>query len=166
MGKSEAWPELAKRVVTMNVNGTVHSVQVNSPDRLIDVLRDHLGLKSVKEGCGTGDCGICAVLVDGKLVNSCLMLAGQCDGRRAMTLEGLLDDPTMKKLQASFVANCAAQCGFCTPAMLMASWDLARRSNGPSTDEIKVAISGILCRCTGYYQIIDSIRQGCREGEP
>jgi len=166
MGKSEAWPELAKRVVTMNVNGTVHSVQVNSPDRLIDVLRDHLGLKSVKEGCGTGDCGICAVLVDGKLVNSCLMLAGQCDGRRAMTLEGLLDDPTMKKLQASFVANSAAQCGFCTPAMLMASWDLARRSNGPSTDEIKVAISGILCRCTGYYQIIDSIRQGCREGEP
>lgn len=166
MGKSEAWPELAKRLVTMNVNGTVHSVQVNSPDRLIDVLRDHLGLKSVKEGCGTGDCGICAVLVDGKLVNSCLMLAGQCDGRRAMTLEGLLDDPTMKKLQASFVANSAAQCGFCTPAMLMASWDLARRSNGPSTDEIKVAISGILCRCTGYYQIIDSIRQGCREGEP
>jgi len=166
MGKSEAWPELAKRVVTMNVNGTVHSVQVNSPDRLIDVLRDHLGLKSVKEGCGTGDCGICAVLVDGKLVNSCLMLAGQCDGRRAMTLEGLLDDPTMKKLQASFVANSAAQCGFCTPAMLMASWDLARRSNGPSTDEIKIAISGILCRCTGYYQIIDSIRQGCREGEP
>ena len=166
MGKSEAWPELAKRVVTMNVNGTVHSVQVNSPDRLIDVLRDHLGLKSVKEGCGTGDCGICAVLVDGKLVNSCLMLAGQCDGRRAMTLEGLLDDPTMKKLQASFVANSAAQCGFCTPAMLMASWDLARRSNGPSTDEIKIAISGILCRCTGYYQIIDSIRQGCGEGEP
>lgn len=166
MGKSEAWPELTKRVITMNVNGTKHSVQVDSPDRLIDVLRDQLGLKSVKEGCGTGDCGICAVLVDGKLVNSCLMLAAQCDGRRAMTLEGLLDDPTMKKLQASFVANNAAQCGFCTPAMLMASWDLARHSYGPSTDEIKVAISGILCRCTGYYQIIDSIRQGCREGGP
>lgn len=153
---------MTKRVIAMNVNGTGHSVQVDSLDRLIDVLRDQLGLKSVKEGCGTGDCGICAVLVDGKLVNSCLMLAAQCGGRRAMTLEGLLNDPTMKKLQASFVANNAAQCGFCTPAMLMASWDLARHSYGPSTDEIKVAISGILCRCTGYYQIIDSIRQVAR----
>jgi carbon-monoxide dehydrogenase small subunit len=165
MKESGAWPELTKRVITMNINGTEHSVQVDPPDRLIDVLRDKLGLKSVKDGCGTGDCGICAVLVDGKLVNSCLMLAAQCDGRRAMTLEGLLDDPTMKMLQASFVANNAAQCGFCTPAMLVASWDLTRRSHDPSTDEIKVAISGILCRCTGYYQIIDSIRQGCREGK-
>jgi carbon-monoxide dehydrogenase small subunit len=93
------------------------------------------------------------------------MLAAQCDGRRVMTLEGLLADPSMKRLQGSFIENNAAQCGFCTPAMLMASWDLARHSTEPSTDEIRVAISGILCRCTGYYQIIDSIREGCRGGE-
>lgn len=157
---------MTKRVVTLNVNGTEHPVQVDAPDRLIDVLREQLGLKSVKEGCSTGDCGICAVMVDGKLVNSCLMLAAQCDGRRVTTLEGLLNDPSMKRLQGSFIANNAAQCGFCTPAMLMASWDLARHSPDPSIDEIQVAISGILCRCTGYYQIIDSVRGACREGRP
>ena len=155
---------MVRRAVTINVNGTVHPMQVNDLDRLIDVLRDQLNLKSVKEGCSTGDCGICAVLVDGKLVNSCLMLAAQCDGRGVTTLEGLLEDPTMKRLQGSFIANNAAQCGFCTPAMLMASWELARHSPDPSSDEIKIAISGILCRCTGYYQIIDSVREGCKRG--
>jgi carbon-monoxide dehydrogenase small subunit len=155
---------VTKRTITLNVNGTEHPVQVDPPDRLIDVLRDQLNLKSVKEGCSTGDCGICAVLVDGKLVNSCLMLAAQCDGRRVMTLEGLLEDQTMKRMQGSFVTNNAAQCGFCTPAMLMAAWDLARHSPEPSSDEIKVAISGVLCRCTGYYQIIDSVREGCKRG--
>jgi len=156
---------MTKRAITLSVNGTDHPVQVDARDRLIDVLRDQLSQKSVKEGCSTGDCGICAVLVDGKLVNSCLMLAAQCDGRRVTTLEGLLEDPAMKRMQGSFIANNAAQCGFCTPAMLMASWDLARHSTQPSDDEIKVAISGILCRCTGYYQIIDSVREGCRRGE-
>jgi|SRR5271157_2671134 aerobic-type carbon monoxide dehydrogenase small subunit (CoxS/CutS family) len=153
-----------RRNITLSVNGTEHPLQVDASDRLIDVLRDELALKSVKEGCSTGDCGICAVMVDGKLVNSCLMLAAQCDGRRVTTLEGLLDDPSMKAMQGSFIANNAAQCGFCTPAMLVASWDLARHSPGASDDEIKVAISGILCRCTGYYQIIDSIREGCKGG--
>ena len=156
---------MTKRTIALLVNGTEHTVQVDSVDRLIDVLRDQLNLKSVKEGCSTGDCGICAVLVDGKLVNSCLMLAAQCDGRRVTTLEGRLEVPSMKRMQGSFIANNAAQCGFCTPAMLMASWDLARHSAEPSADEIRVAISGILCRCTGYYQIIDSVREGCkREG--
>ena len=154
---------MTKRTITLNVNGTEHPVKVDPPDRLIDVLRDQLNMKSVKEGCSTGDCGICAIIVDGRLVNSCLMLAAQCDGRRVTTLEGLLEDPTMKRMQGSFIANNAAQCGFCTPAMLMASWDLARHSPEPSSDEIKTAISGILCRCTGYYQIIESVREGCEE---
>ena len=153
---------MTKRAVTINVNGAEHPVQVEPHDRLIDVLRDQLGLKSVKEGCSTGDCGICAVMVDGRLVNSCLMLAAQCDGRRVTTLEGLTADPSMKRLQGTFMANNAAQCGFCTPAMLMASWDLARHTSEPSDEQVKVAISGILCRCTGYYQIIDSVREGCR----
>jgi aerobic carbon-monoxide dehydrogenase small subunit len=153
---------MAKRVVTMNINGVEHSMQVEPLDRLIDVLRDNFDLKSIKEGCSTGDCGICAIIVDGKLVNSCLMLASQCDGRRVMTLEGLSGDPSMKSLQASYITNNAAQCGFCTPAMLMASWDLARHSTDPTAEEVKVAISGILCRCTGYYQIIDATLQGCK----
>jgi len=153
---------MTKRPITLDVNGTDHPLQVGAPDRLIDVLRDQLGLKSVKEGCSTGDCGICAVVVDGILANSCLMLASQCDGRRVTTLEGLLNDPSMKNLQGSFVAHNAAQCGFCTPAMLMASWDLARHKHNPSDKEVKVAISGILCRCTGYYQIIDAVREGCK----
>jgi len=155
---------MSKRAITLTVNGTDHPVQVGVTERLIDVLRDHLDQKSAKEGCSTGDCGICAVIVDGKLVNSCLMLAAQCDGRRVTTLEGLLEDPIMKRMQGSFIANNAAQCGFCTPAMLMASWDLVRHSAQPTDEEIKVAISGILCRCTGYYQIIDSVREGCKRG--
>ena len=155
---------MTRRAITLNVNGADHPLQVDAPERLMDVLRDQLGLKSVKEGCSTGDCGICAVLVDGKLVNSCLMLAGQCDGRRVTTLEGLLEDPSMKRMQGSFIANNAAQCGFCTPAMLVASWDLARHTPKPSDDAIRLALSGILCRCTGYYQIIDSVREGCGGG--
>jgi carbon-monoxide dehydrogenase small subunit len=156
---------MTKRTITLNVNGTDHPVQVDALDRLIDVLRDQLNTKSVKEGCSTGDCGICAVLVDGRLVNSCLMLAAQCDGRRVTTLEGLLADPSMKRMQGSFIANNAAQCGFCTPAMLLASWDLVRHTSDPSSEEVKVAISGILCRCTGYYQIVDAVREGCKGRE-
>jgi carbon-monoxide dehydrogenase small subunit len=154
---------MTNHFVTLNVNGSDHSIYVDSPDRLLDVLRDRLELKSVKEGCGTGDCGICAVLVNGKLVNSCLMLAAHCDGSKIVTLEGALNDPIMKRLQDSFIANNAAQCGFCTPAMLLAGWDLAKRVSGPPTAEIETAISGILCRCTGYYPILDSVREGCRE---
>jgi len=153
---------VAEHFVTLNVNGTGHSIYVDPTDRLIDVLRERLECKSVKEGCGTGDCGICAVIEDGKLVNSCLVLAAQCDGRRILTLEGALQDPVMKRLQERFSANNAAQCGFCTPAMLMAAWDLARHTSEPSTKEIKTAISGVLCRCTGYYQIIDAIREGAK----
>jgi len=154
---------VAKHQVNMTVNGIPHSISIESPDRLIDILRDELGLKSVKEGCGTGDCGVCAVSVGGRLVNSCLMLAAMCDGKEITTLEGTFDDPDMKKLQQSFMANNAAQCGFCTPAMLMAGWDVVRHSSNPSTDEIKTAISGVLCRCTGYYQIIDAVRAGCNK---
>lgn len=153
---------MAQHQVTMTVNGAKHSFSVNSHERLIDLLRDELGLKSIKEGCGTGDCGICAVIVDGRLVNSCLALAAMCGGKKVTTLEGTFKDHDMKRLQKAFMANNAAQCGFCTPAMLMAGWDVAKHTSSPSTDEIKTAISGILCRCTGYYQIIEAVREGCR----
>lgn len=153
---------MKEHFVTLNVNGSEHSIQVDSTDRLIDVLRERLGTKSVKEGCSTGDCGICTVLANGRLVNSCLVLAAQCDGSRLVTLEGVLNDPVMKRLQDGFTANNAAQCGFCTPAMLLAAWDLARRRPDPSIEEIKTAISGVLCRCTGYYPILESVRQACQ----
>jgi len=154
---------MTKHFITLNVNGTEHSVYVDSTDRLLDVIRERLGFKSVKEGCGTGDCGICAVLRDGRLVNSCLAIAPQCDGSRILTLEGALEDPVMMKLQERFAANNAAQCGFCTPAMLLASWDFVRQTPDPSTEETKAAISGVLCRCTGYYPILESVREACKE---
>jgi carbon-monoxide dehydrogenase small subunit len=154
---------VAKHFVTLNVNGAEHSIYVDSTDRLIDVLRERLGFKSVKEGCGTGDCGICTVIEDGKPVNSCLTLAAQCDGSRIITLEGALKDPILNRIQERFTANNAAQCGFCTPAMLLAAWDLAEHTSNPSTEEIKIAISGVLCRCTGYYPILDSVRDACQE---
>ena len=157
---------MGKHTVSINVNGAERSLSVDSPARLIDILRDDLGMKSVKEGCGTGDCGICAVMLDGRLVNSCLTLAATCDGKRVVTLEGTLQDPAMRKIQESFMVHNGAQCGFCTPAMLLASWDLSKHSTNPSEEEIKTAISGVLCRCTGYYQIIEAIKEGCeKKGE-
>jgi carbon-monoxide dehydrogenase small subunit len=154
---------VAEHFITLTVNGAERSIYVDPTDRLIDVLRERLAFKSVKEGCSTGDCGICTVLANGRLVNSCLVLAAQCDGSRIITLEGALEDPAMKRLQDSFAASNAAQCGFCTPAMLMASWDLVRHTPDPTDEEIKTSISGVLCRCTGYYPILDSVRHACRE---
>jgi carbon-monoxide dehydrogenase small subunit len=154
---------MTKHLVTLNVNSSKHSISVDSLDRLLDVLRERLNLKSIKEGCSTGDCGICAVLLNGRLVNSCLALAVQCDKSRIVTLEGALNDPAMKRLQERFIANNAAQCGFCTPAMLLAAWDLAQRVPNPSIEEIQTSVSGILCRCTGYYPILDSVREACGE---
>jgi len=150
---------LSKHFVTMTVNGTEQSLHVDSADTLLNVLRDRLNLKSVKEGCGTGDCGLCSVLLDGRLVNSCLILAAQCRGASVTTLEGLLEDPRVKVLQEKFLKYNAAQCGFCTPAMLVAAKDLLAKNASPTADDIKVGISGVLCRCTGYYPIIQAIEE-------
>jgi carbon-monoxide dehydrogenase small subunit len=154
---------LSKHFITMTVNGTERAIHVDSTDRLMDVLRDRLALKSVKDGCGTGDCGLCAVLLNGRLVNSCIILAAQCRGASVTTLEGLLDDPQMRILQAKFLKHNAAQCGFCTPAMLVAAKDLLSRGTRPTPDDIKVGISGVLCRCTGYYPIIQAIQEAAEE---
>jgi len=157
---------LSKHFVTMTVNGVERSLHVDSADRLMDVLRDRLDMKSVKDGCGTGDCGLCAVLLDGRLVNSCLVLAAQCSGSVVTTLEGLAEDPQMKLLQEKFLKYNAAQCGFCTPAMLDAAKDIKSKNAKPSEEDIKVGISGVLCRCTGYYPIIQAIQEASEAAQP
>ncbi|HVP23048.1 MAG TPA: (2Fe-2S)-binding protein [Conexivisphaerales archaeon] len=150
---------MSKHFITMTVNGRERSLHVDSTDSLLDVLRNRLDIKSVKDGCGTGDCGLCAVILNGRLVNSCIVLAAQCRGAQVTTLEGLLEDPQMKSLQGRFLKYNAAQCGFCTPAMLVAAKDILSRTVRPTEDDIKAGISGVLCRCTGYYPIIQAIQE-------
>ena len=155
--------KLSKHMLKFTVNGKEHALVVDSHERLLDVLRDRLGLKGTKEGCSTGDCGICAVLMDGKLVNSCLMLAVQARNKNIMTIEGLGTQQNLHPLQRAFVKWNACQCGFCTPAMLLASKTLLDRNPSPTDDEIKAAISGVLCRCTGYLKIVEAVKTAAVE---
>jgi len=154
---------LSRHLVKLNVNGKDHALIVESTDRLLDVLRDQLNLKGVKEGCGTGDCGACAVIMDGRLVNSCLLLAVQARDKRIITIEGVGTRDRLHPVQKAMMKYNAAQCGFCIPAMVLAGKNLLDHNPNPSSDEIKEAISGILCRCTGYYKIIDAIQEAAEE---
>ena len=149
---------MSKHFITLKVNGKEYNIYVNSDDRLIDVLRDKLGLKSVKEGCGTGDCGLCTVLVNGVPVLSCLMLAVQARNKEILTLEGLGSEEKLHPIQEAFREAHAVQCGFCTPAMILIAKALLDKNRNPSYDEIREAISGTLCRCTGYYNIVEAIK--------
>ena len=155
---------MAKHLVKVNVNGKDHALVVESTERLLDVLRDRLNLKGVKEGCGTGDCGTCAVIIDGRLVNSCLMLAVQAREKKITTIEGVGTRERLHPVQKALMKYNAAQCGFCTPAMVLAGKNLLDHNSTPSKEEIKGAISGVLCRCTGYYKIIDAIHDASKEG--
>jgi carbon-monoxide dehydrogenase small subunit len=155
---------LAKHFVKFNVNGKDQALIVESTDRLLDVLRDRLNLKGVKEGCATGDCGTCTVIMDGQLVNSCLVLAVQARDKKITTIEGVGTSENLHPVQKALMKYNAAQCGFCTPAMILAGKNLLDHNPSPSKDEIKEAISGILCRCTGYYKIIDAIYDASKEG--
>jgi carbon-monoxide dehydrogenase small subunit len=126
--------------------------------RLLDVLREDLGLTGTKEGCGEGECGACSVLIDGQVVNSCLVAAGQVEGCSVVTVEGLaLPGGKLSPLQRAFVERGAAQCGICTPGMLLAAHALLRDNASPSADEVRVALAGNLCRCTGYTKIFDAV---------
>ena len=125
--------------------------------RLLDVLREDLNLTGTKEGCGEGECGACSIIIDGEVVNSCLIPVCQADGTRITTVEGLASDGKLSSLQQAFLECGAAQCGICTPGMLIASCALLQHQSQPTRDEIKVAIAGNLCRCTGYVKIIDAI---------
>jgi aerobic-type carbon monoxide dehydrogenase small subunit (CoxS/CutS family) len=144
--------------ITFILNGQSFSVQTEPHRRLLDVLREELGLTGTKEGCGIGECGACTVLLDGKAVNACLLFIGQVEGRNVMTIEGLAHGALLHPLQKNFLAAGAVQCGFCTPGILLSAYALLAENPHPSDDEIAVAIAGNLCRCTGYKPIIEAIK--------
>ncbi len=139
------------------VNGRAVTVETEPNRTLLDLLRDTLGLTGTKRGCEVGECGACTVLVDGVAVNSCLVLAPQVEGRSVTTVEGLAEGRALSPLQESFIEHEAVHCGFCTPGMLMSARDLLDHNPSPSERDIRVAISGNLCRCSGYVQIIEAI---------
>jgi aerobic-type carbon monoxide dehydrogenase small subunit (CoxS/CutS family) len=144
--------------LNLTVNGTPRSVEVFPMARLLDVLREDLGLPGTKEGCGEGECGACSVIMDGQLVNTCLVPAVQAQGADLLTIEGLARDGTLGGLQRSFLLCNGAQCGFCSPGMVLAAEDLLRRCPCPDEAEIRTALAGNICRCTGYVKIIDAVR--------
>ncbi len=143
--------------VTLTVNRKEYELDVNPDERLLDTLRERLRLTGVKEGCSVGECGACTVILDGKAVHSCMVLTAQVDGSEVLTVEGLEVDGELDPLQKSFIEKQAVQCGFCIPGMLMSARALLNKNPTPNRDEIKTAIEGNLCRCTGYEQIIEAI---------
>ena len=145
--------------VRLTVNGIERVVDVPSVATLVELLREGLGLTGTKVGCGRGECGACTVLLDGRPVNSCLVLAAQCDGSDVVTIEGLGQSGVPDDLQRAFVEAGAVQCGFCTPGMVMSAHALLRENPHPTREEIAEAISGNLCRCTGYVKIVDAIER-------
>jgi len=144
--------------VTIKLNGQEVTVEVKPDALLVDVLRDELELTGTKEACGEGECGACTVLLDGEPVTSCLVPALKAQGREVMTVEGLVSGAELHPLQRAFVEHGAVQCGYCTPGMLMSAKALLDRNPHPSEEEIKQAISGNLCRCTGYVKIVEAIK--------
>ena len=149
----------------IKVNGEDRSVEVHPFARLLDVLREDLRLTGTKEGCGEGECGACTVLVDGRVVNSCLVPAAQVQGSEIITIEGLAQGEELSPLQAAFVAHNGAQCGFCTPGMLVAATDLLNRCPNPTEDAVREGLAGNLCRCTGYSKILDAVHTAASGGE-
>ncbi len=143
--------------VTLTVNGAIRSAEVDAAAPLVELLREGLGLTGTKVGCGNGECGACTVLLDGKPVNSCLVFAAQCEGREVVTIEALERSGELGELQEAFAETGAVQCGFCTPGMIMSGKALLMRNPRPTRDEIAEAVSGNLCRCTGYVKIIDAV---------
>lgn len=143
--------------IQFTVNGEKVSLEVAADETALQALRDGLKLKGTKEGCGIGECGACTIVVDGKSMNACLMLAAQLHGREVLTVEGLREDSELHPIQQAFMDHHAVQCGFCTPGLLMSSHALLRENPHPDRREIIDGISGNLCRCTGYQQIVTAI---------
>ena len=144
--------------IALRVNGAGVEADCWEGESLLFALREKLGYPGSKNACEQGECGSCSVLYDGKLVCSCLVLAGQADGHDVITVEGLAEDGRLHRVQEAFVAAGAVQCGFCTPGLVVAAADLLQRIADPSDDEIREALSGNLCRCTGYAKIFDAVR--------
>jgi len=152
----------AKAEISFTVNGEPRTIRAFPMERLLDVLRLELGLTGAKEGCGEGECGSCSVLMDGVLVNSCLVPALQAAGTRIVTIEGVAHGESLHILQEAFLECGGAQCGICTPGMILASLHLLNAKTEPTMNEIREALSGNLCRCTGYSQIIEAVALAAR----
>jgi len=154
---------LAEKIeIRFRVNGEDRVVRCWPMSRLVDVLRRELGLTGVKEGCGEGECGACAVLMDGELVNSCLIPAAQAEGAGILTVEGLSAGEELHPIQQAFLEEGGTQCGICTPGMILAAKSLLDRNPAPEEPEIREALAGNLCRCTGYVKIVDAVRRAGR----
>jgi aerobic carbon-monoxide dehydrogenase small subunit len=144
--------------ITFTVNGSLETVTAHPLSRLLDVVRQQLHLTGTKEGCGEGECGACAMLLDGELVNSCLVPVLQAEGRSVTTIEGVADGERLHAVQEAFIAHGGAQCGICTPGMILAAVSLQRQAPDATDDDIRAALAGNLCRCTGYMKIFDAVR--------
>jgi len=153
---------MTKRIVTLLVNGRAREDAVADSLLLLDYLREHAGLTGTKRGCDGGECGACTVLVDGEPQLACITLVARCAGKRIETIEGLAGNGRMSALQAAFHEKLGTQCGFCTPGMIMAAEALLRQNPSPTEVEIRVALSGNLCRCTGYVKILESVDAAAR----
>jgi carbon-monoxide dehydrogenase small subunit len=146
-----------KKLIKLQINGEVTEVVVEPQTTLLHVLREDLGLTGTKEGCGVGDCGACTVLLDGKPIASCLTLAVEVQNREVLTIEGLSKDGELHPLQRAFIDHFAVQCGFCTPGMILSAKALLDRNPHPIEEEVRHAVSGNLCRCTGYVKIVEAV---------
>ena len=160
----------ARTTIKLTVNGAARRATVPPMKRLLDVLREDLALTGTKEGCGEGECGACAVLLDGQVVNSCLVPAAHAQGSDVVTVEGLARGKTLSALQAAFIESGGAQCGICTPGMLVAATALLRETakakRVPTDGEVREALAGNLCRCTGYQKIVDAVRAAAAGSRP
>jgi len=154
---------MSRNHVSATVNGDQVEFLCETGQTLLEALRDELRLTGTKEGCGTGDCGACSVMVDGRLVCSCLMLAVEAEGKSIQTIEGMAAGETLHPLQRKFIEHAALQCGICTPGFLIAARSLLERNPNPTEDEVRYWLAGNLCRCTGYHKIVDAVLDAARE---
>ena len=151
--------------IALKVNGKEFSLVINPLKRLLDVLREDCGLSGTKEGCGEGECGACSVLIDGIFINACLYPVGKAEGKEIITIEGLVGRSSYEVLKESFEQAGAVQCGFCSPGMIMAAESLLRKNPHPKEQQIREAISGNLCRCTGYNMIVEAVQLASKRGD-
>lgn len=150
------------QLVSTTINNDTVEYACQPQETLLDVLRDRVGLTGVKEGCGTGDCGACSVILDGTLVCSCLVLGVEAEGRKVETVEGMADGATLHPLQTKFLEHAALQCGICTPGFLIAAKALLKNNPDPTEKEIRYALAGNLCRCTGYDKIVRAVQDAAK----
>lgn len=148
-----------KQIITLKVNGDTHQVAVSPWHTLLEVLRDQLGLTGTKRSCGMGTCGVCTVIMDGKAILSCLTLAFECEGHEITTIEGISGEGTLHPIQKSFIENGAIQCGFCTPGIIMSAKALLDENPHPDDEQIREALSGTFCRCTGHIKTVEAVKK-------